>query len=876
MDKTKSNLFTRIKNFFANFFKKLRRFFVKAWFIFLEEIKKPSFYLHLALIVILFAFLLLPIISLIANIKGDDLSYIFGNQNFYKSILNSLIYTSVATVISVTLAIVCGYLLSRIHIKGKRWILLFLTASMLIPTLSIGSGVKALFSPNGFMEHIFGIEFDGMGFFNLIFGSVIFSFPIALLLIYDAFLYEDKSLYDAANTMGVKRISTFFYITLPYLKKAIISAAFASFTLIFADYGLPLEVQGGQIQTLPMFLYDQLSQYQYERSAVISLALLVPAIAAFIIDIFNKDNSDGVARKETIKPSKLFNYGGLAFVILVGVILFIPSLCFILLSFLKDTQHGDYGFTSEHYSGAVSSSLFNFAVNSLIISLLVGIIGTIVCYISGYAATRTSVRFKKPVHLLSISTLAIPGLVLGIGYLFLFRSTKPWFAGTIAILIVVNIIHYFSSPYLMARNAFEKINKNYETVGDTLGISRISLFFKVMIPNTLGTIFQMFSYFFVNSMITISAVSILCASNPAIRPLSVAITNYEGHNQLGRAAVVSTLIFVINLIVKVGFDFLTNYVVKKTKGKVEKDMELNRFQFNLLAYIEEHNKQALTQRRIADGVTLSLGTTNKIINQFIEDDLIVIHNDKTVEITEKGYKVLEPYKVRKAIVIAAGFGSRMAPVTLDTPKPLVKVNGVRIIDTLLDALIAKGIDNITLVVGYKKEQFEQLLEKYPTLKFIENPIYNESNNISSVYAAKDIIDRCYICEADLVVANPKVITKYQYCSNYLGAYVTETDDWCFFKKGNYINKVAIGGENCWHMIGISYWDEKDSAKLREDIAKVFHSRGGKEKYWDNVPLTVCKHDFKVEVRDCKKKDVTEIDNFSELVIIDPSYANYKR
>ncbi len=305
-------------------------------------------------------------------------------------------------------------------------------------------------------------------------------------------------------------------------------------------------------------------------------------------------------------------------------------------------------------------------------------------------------------------------------------------------------------------------------------------------------------------------------------------------------------------------------------------MELNRFQFNLLAYIEEHNKQALTQRKIADGVTLSLGTTNKIINQFIEDDLIVIHNDKTVEITEKGYKALEPYKVRKAIVIAAGFGSRMAPVTLDTPKPLVKVNGVRIIDTLLDALIAKGIDNITLVVGYKKEQFEQLLEKYPTLKFIENPIYNESNNISSVYAAKDIIDRCYICEADLVVANPKVITKYQYCSNYLGAYVTETDDWCFFKKGNYINKVAIGGENCWHMIGISYWDEKDSAKLREDIAKVFHSRGGKEKYWDNVPLTVCKHDFKVEVRDCKKKDVTEIDNFSELVIIDPSYANYKR
>ena len=624
-----------------------------------------------------------------------------------------------------------------------------------------------------------------------------------------------------------------------------------------------------------MFLYDQLSQFEYERSAVISLVLLIPAIIAFIIDIFNKDNSDGVARSETIKPSKAFTYGGLAFVIFVGVILFIPSICFIFLSFLKDTQHGDYSFTLEHYSGAASSSLIDFAINSLVISLSVGIIGTIVCYISGYAATRTNAKFKKPVHLISISTLAIPGLVLGIGYLFLFRSTLGWFAGTIVILIVVNIIHYFSSPYLMARNAFEKINKNYESVADTLGISRLSLFFKVMIPNTLGTIFQMFSYFFINSMITISAVSVLCASAPAIRPLSVAITNYEGHNQLGRAAVVSTLIFVINLSVKIGFDLISKYISNAASGKKEQNMALSRFQFNLLSYIERHNGEVLTQRRLADGVTLSLGTTNKIINQFIEDDYILIHPDKRMSLTEKGYKALEPYKVRKAIVIAAGFGSRMAPVTLDTPKPLVKVNGVRIIDTLLDALLAKDITNITIVVGYKKEQFSQLLEKYPTIKFIENPIYNESNNISSLFACKDIIDRCYICEADLIVSNPEVISKYQYCSNYLGAYVSETDDWCFFKKGNYIDKVSVGGENCWHMIGISYWDEKDSIKLREDIVKVFNSRGGKEKYWDNVPLTVCKKDFKIEVRETKKSNVTEIDNFSELVIIDPSYAGYE-
>ena len=304
-------------------------------------------------------------------------------------------------------------------------------------------------------------------------------------------------------------------------------------------------------------------------------------------------------------------------------------------------------------------------------------------------------------------------------------------------------------------------------------------------------------------------------------------------------------------------------------------VSLTRFQFNVLTYIEEHLNAPLTQRQIADGVTLSLGTTNKIINEFIEDEVISISNDKSIAITDLGYKLLEPYKVRKAVIIAAGFGSRLAPVTLDTPKPLVKVNGVRIIDTLLDALLAKDITNITVVVGYKKEQFQQLLEKYPTLKFIDNPIYNESNNISSIFAAKDIIDRCYICEADLIVSNPAVITKYQYTSNYLGAYVSETDDWCFFKKKGYIDRVAIGGENCWHMIGISYWNEKDSAKLREDVVKAFNSRGGRERYWDNVPLTIFKRDFQIEVRDCKKSDVTEIDNYSELVIIDPSYKDYK-
>ena len=245
-----------------------------------------------------------------------------------------------------------------------------------------------------------------------------------------------------------------------------------------------------------------------------------------------------------------------------------------------------------------------------------------------------------------------------------------------------------------------------------------------------------------------------------------------------------------------------------------------------------------------------------------------------MEISEKGLKALEPYRVRKAIILAAGFGQRLAPVTLDVPKPLVKVNGVRILDTLLDALYAKEIKNITIVRGYKKEQFDALLDKYPTISFIDNPEFNLANNISSAIHAIDLIDRCYICEADLYITNPEIINKYEYTSNYLGAKVTETDDWCFIKHNGYIASYQMGGTDCYQAFGISYWNGEDSEKLKSDLRKVYNSRGGKENLWEVVPLRICRKNYRIEIRKCHKADILEIDNFIELIAADSSYAQY--
>ncbi len=300
-------------------------------------------------------------------------------------------------------------------------------------------------------------------------------------------------------------------------------------------------------------------------------------------------------------------------------------------------------------------------------------------------------------------------------------------------------------------------------------------------------------------------------------------------------------------------------------------MNLTLLQFELLVRIERHPKQKHSQRELAKALDVSLGVINKTMKELSDRELIMPMGNSKYEITLKGYEWLEPYRVKRAIFMAAGFGSRMVPVTLNTPKPLIKVCGKRIIETLLDAVLAAGIQDIIIVRGYLGEQFDVLLKQYPMIKFIENPIYNESNNISSAYMMRDLIENAYVLESDLVLYNPDIIRKYEYTSNYTGMKVDVTDDWCFETKNNVITKVKVGGKQVHHMYGISYWTKEDGLKLRQDIDAVFHMPGGKEHYWDEVALRECLDHYAVHVRPVAKGDVVEIDTFNELKQIDPVY-----
>ena len=296
-------------------------------------------------------------------------------------------------------------------------------------------------------------------------------------------------------------------------------------------------------------------------------------------------------------------------------------------------------------------------------------------------------------------------------------------------------------------------------------------------------------------------------------------------------------------------------------------MSLTRKQFEVLeAMVTAEGPK--TQRELADATSHSLGTVNKVLKELGEAGYI-----ENGTVTTAGRNALEPYRVKRAVIIAAGFGTRLVPITFNTPKPLVRVHGERIIDRLLDACLAAGINEIYIVRGYLSELFDQLLYKYPMIKFLENPVYNEANNISSALVARYLLSNAYVLEADLLLYNPKIIKPYQYASNYLGIKKQRSDDWIVRVKDGYICEETVGGEgdDIYQIPGISYWDEEAGHKLSQDIQEVYQSPGGKERYWEQVPLVYRKQHYRVEVRECKEEDLTEIDTFNELKAIDKTY-----
>lgn len=514
-----------------------------------------------ALAVIATLFVVVPLISMFAQMDTDSVREVFAQESLGTILGRSVIASLLTTVISLTLAFCLAWCMQRTAMPGKSVLRILVVVPMLIPSVSIGMGVVLLCGNNGILTRLLGLPIGNLyGLKGIVWGSVLYSLPVAFLMIENILKYEDSSPYEAATVLGMSSWQQFRSITLPYLRKPMIVAVFSIFTLSFTDYGVPLMVSG-KYKTLPVVMYQEvIGQLEFGKGCVYGSMLLVPALIAFLVDFFNRNhaNSSFVTRPFHLMPRPGRDIPAFCYALLVSAFSMMPIVAFVVLAFVEKYPT-NMTLTLDNLSRALRMGGGRYLGNSITIAIIASLLGVVLAVLAAFYTARNRGVLSRYLHLICLSMAAIPGVVLGLAYVLFFKGSLLY--GTLGILVVVNVVHFFASPYLMMYTAFSKANENLEAVGATLGIGRLRLLWSVFLPQCRRTVAEMFSYFFVNCMMTISAVSFLARVRN--KPLALMINQFEAQAQMECAAVVSLMILLINLVVKVCVEYLPEKRKKK-------------------------------------------------------------------------------------------------------------------------------------------------------------------------------------------------------------------------------------------------------------------------------------------------------------------------
>lgn len=486
------------------------------------------------------------------------------NIEIREAFTNSFKVSFVASVITTILAFWLAYAVhfTTMHRHTKKLVQIGITLPMLLPTITYGFVLIYTFGNQGILTKLVGQPlFTIYGYNGLVIGYVLYTLPVAFILMQNSMQYIDKRFLLVSILMHDQPMRRFYHTVYRPMVGTIGGAFILTFVLSFTDFGIPASV-GGNYRVIATELYQAMlgSIVHFERGAVISVLMLVPAVLGVVmLTILERFNF----QYKQVGQSELVKHRLRDTLFTIYSILCVTAVCIIFLTmFIVPFTKGypyDFSFTLEHVQNVLAEKdLTKVYINSLIVAVLTAILGVGITFMSALLNTRTLLKGRKSLDVTSMMTNTVPGMVLGLSYLFFFNGSS--LKGTFLIIIACNIVHFFTTPYLMAKNSLQKMDPTWEVTAELLKDSWLKTVIRIILPNIRPTIYQMFSYYFLNAMVTVSGVIFLVSTKTML--VSTRIKELQHFAKYTDIFVLSIFILCTNLIVKLGCDYIAAHKEK--------------------------------------------------------------------------------------------------------------------------------------------------------------------------------------------------------------------------------------------------------------------------------------------------------------------------